>query len=245
MRARPCANGCSTVTVSFTQTPVTLEATPDDIDHVFEDWTGACDTTLTDTCSVALTQPLTTVGVEFRTLDCTPNSEVCDDSTDHYTRCSASGTVALEMDSYFDAKQGSWGRMQKSPLGANVEFELRRHAHGDRDALRRALLTLERQRALIDPVWGGVYQYSSGSTWDEPHYEKLMAYQAARARAYLQDGLTLLAFLDGRSKACVSTFAGLYSATLDRIEAVGFDVFDGAPRLSPLTKLRIVGSALL
>jgi phytoene synthase len=45
--------------------------------------------------------------------------------------------------------------------------------------------------------------------------------------------------------ACVATFAGLYRATLDRIEASGFDVFDGPVRLSRLTKLRIVGAGFL
>ena len=47
------------------------------------------------------------------------------------------------------------------------------------------------------------------------------------------------------ARACVATFAGLYRATLDRIEARGFDVFDGSVRLSSLTKLRIVGAGLL
>lgn len=77
-----------------------------------------------------------------------------------------------------------------------------------------------------------------------PGWRALMAFQAARARAYLADGLVLVRGLDGRSGLCVSTFAGLYSATLDRIESAGFDVFGGPPRLSPLTKLRIVGSGL-
>jgi phytoene/squalene synthetase len=72
-----------------------------------------------------------------------------------------------------------------------------------------------------------------------------MAYQSARARTYLEEGLTLLAYLDHRSAACVGTFAGLYHATLERIEASGFDVFDGPPRLSTLTKLRIVLANLL
>ena len=72
-----------------------------------------------------------------------------------------------------------------------------------------------------------------------------MAFQASRARAYLDDGLQLLDSLDSRSAACVATFAGLYRATLDRIEARGFDVFEGSLRLSPLTKLRIVGAGLL
>ena len=75
-------------------------------------------------------------------------------------------------------------------------------------------------------------------------WHPFMSFQAERARAYLQDGLGLLHSLDGRSALCVSTFAGLYRATLDRIEARGFDVFDGPPHLSTLTKLRIVGAGL-
>jgi phytoene synthase len=78
-----------------------------------------------------------------------------------------------------------------------------------------------------------------------PEWRALMAFQASRARAHLEEGLGLLETLDSRSAACVSTFAGLYRATLDRIESRGFDVFDGSLRLSPLTKLRIVGAGLL
>jgi 15-cis-phytoene synthase len=78
-----------------------------------------------------------------------------------------------------------------------------------------------------------------------PEWQALLAFQASRARAYLQEGLELLDSLDSRSAACVATFAGLYRATLDRIEARGFDVFDGSVRLSPLTKLRTVGAAFL
>ena len=77
------------------------------------------------------------------------------------------------------------------------------------------------------------------SEWSE-----LMGFQAERARAYLAEGLTLLDDLDRRSAACVGTFAGLYRSTLNRIEAGGFDVFDGAPTLSPVAKLRVVGAAL-
>jgi phytoene synthase len=71
-----------------------------------------------------------------------------------------------------------------------------------------------------------------------------MTFQAERARAYLRDGLKLLRTLDTRSALCVSTFAGIYRATLDRIEANGFDVFEGPPHLSAFTKLRIVGEGL-
>ncbi len=75
-------------------------------------------------------------------------------------------------------------------------------------------------------------------------WRALMTFQAERARVYLQDGLGLLRTLDGRSALCVSTFAGLYRATLERIEERGFEVFDGPPRLSALAKLRIVGEGL-
>jgi 15-cis-phytoene synthase len=78
-----------------------------------------------------------------------------------------------------------------------------------------------------------------------PEWQALMAFQAARARAYLEEGLTLLDSLDVRCRACVATFAGLYRATLARIEERGFDVFDGSLRLSRLTKLRIAGAGLL
>jgi phytoene synthase len=72
-------------------------------------------------------------------------------------------------------------------------------------------------------------------------WRALMTFQSERARAYLQDGLGLLHSLDSRSALCVRTFAGLYRATLERIEAGGYDVFAGPTHLSALTKLRIVG----
>ena len=78
-----------------------------------------------------------------------------------------------------------------------------------------------------------------------PEWRALMAFQASRARAHLEEGLGLLETLDSRSTACVSTFAGLYRATLDRIESRDFDVFEGSVRLSSLTKLRIMGAGLL
>ena len=77
-----------------------------------------------------------------------------------------------------------------------------------------------------------------------PEWRELMSFQAERARAHLGEGLTLLDHLDRRSAACVATFAGLYRSTLDRIEQDGFDVFGGAPTLSPVAKLRVVGAAL-
>src|SRR3954453_1171650 len=41
-------------------------------------------------------------------------------------------------------------------------------------------------RKLLDPVWGGVYQYSTGGVWSEPHYEKIMQMQAGNLRVAAQ-----------------------------------------------------------
>jgi len=78
-----------------------------------------------------------------------------------------------------------------------------------------------------------------------PEFRDLMAFEAERARTYLAEGLRLLETLDRRSALCVRTFASLYRETLDRIEESGFDVFGAPPRLSTLSKLRIVGQGLL
>jgi phytoene synthase len=76
-------------------------------------------------------------------------------------------------------------------------------------------------------------------------FRELMAFQAARARTYLAEGLSLLDSLDRRSALCVGTFAGLYRETLDRIEASGFDVFGEKTRLSAPRKLAVVARGLL
>jgi 15-cis-phytoene synthase len=78
-----------------------------------------------------------------------------------------------------------------------------------------------------------------------PQFRELMAFQSARARTHLAEGLRLLDSLDRRSALCVGTFAGLYRETLDRIEAGGFDVFGEKTRLSTPRKLSVVARGLL
>jgi 15-cis-phytoene synthase len=77
-----------------------------------------------------------------------------------------------------------------------------------------------------------------------PAWRAFMAFQAARARSELAAGLELLDSLDRRSALCVRTFAGLYRATLDRIEANGYDVFGPKTRLSAPAKLAVVARGL-
>ena len=78
-----------------------------------------------------------------------------------------------------------------------------------------------------------------------PEWRELMAFQAQRARAHLDEGQRLLDSLDRRSALCVSTFAGLYRGQLDRMEANGFDVFSASCRLSTPAKLAVVAKGLV
>ena len=77
-----------------------------------------------------------------------------------------------------------------------------------------------------------------------PEWRELMAFQTARARAHLGEGLRLLDSLDRRSALCVSTFAGLYRGQLDRMESNGFDVFNASCRLSIPAKLAVVARGM-
>jgi 15-cis-phytoene synthase len=85
----------------------------------------------------------------------------------------------------------------------------------------------------------GVHELAVGPEWRE-----LVAFQAARARAHLDEGLRLLDSLDRRSALCVATFAGLYRGQLDRMESNGFDVFTASCRLSAPAKLAVVARGM-
>lgn len=90
----------------------------------------------------------------------------------------------VELDDYWDEEQGGWGKMQKAPLGVNNAWLLWRAAQGDAEAKKKASFVLDKQSKLIDPVWGGIYQYSAASDWDHAHFEKLMTFQAPALENY-------------------------------------------------------------
>jgi len=83
----------------------------------------------------------------------------------------------------YDDREGGWGFSHKYLDADTIEYAVRRAARGDARAALQARDTLRLARKLLDPVWGGVYQYSAGGTWDEPHFEKIMSFQADTLRA--------------------------------------------------------------
>lgn len=66
----------------------------------------------------------------------------------------------------------------------SVEYSLMAAADGKKNEEKMAKLTLDKAMALIDPIWGGVYQYSTLSKWNTPHCRKTMATQAGHLRLY-------------------------------------------------------------
>jgi uncharacterized protein len=86
----------------------------------------------------------------------------------------------------YDAKQGSWGGDQKYLEVDSVELAVDRAAHGDAHAEIMAKQTLDAELQLLDPVWGGVYQYSTDGVWSKPHFEKIMSAQAENLRIYAE-----------------------------------------------------------
>lgn len=66
----------------------------------------------------------------------------------------------------------------------SVEYSLRRAQAGDAAEARRARRTLDAALALLDPVWGGIYQYSHGGVWENPHFEKILSFQRDNLRLY-------------------------------------------------------------
>ncbi len=92
----------------------------------------------------------------------------------------------LLLDERWDEDQGSWGHEQKVPLFYDNAWSLARGRAGGEVAKKRALFSLEKQLAIIDPVWGGIYQYSTDGDWNHPHFEKLMYFNAGALENYAE-----------------------------------------------------------
>lgn len=92
----------------------------------------------------------------------------------------------------YDSEYGGWGIGGHKFLDWNsAEYSLQLAKSGDKDALERVRKTLSAHQKLLDPVFGGVYQYSTNGDWDHPHFEKIMETQAECMRLYALAGMVL------------------------------------------------------
>ena len=89
-------------------------------------------------------------------------------------------------DESYEEKIGGWGEAQKYIDADSMDYAISRAEAGDAAAIKRARQTLDAALALIDPVWGGVFQYSEAGSWSKPHFEKIMSFQAQYLRQYSQ-----------------------------------------------------------
>jgi len=65
----------------------------------------------------------------------------------------------------------------------------------------------------------------------------LVAFESARARAFLREGETLLARLPRRSRGCPALLSAIYSRILNKIEANNYDVLTSRTSLSTCEKV--------
>jgi uncharacterized protein YyaL (SSP411 family) len=98
-------------------------------------------------------------------------------------------TEALVLRSY-DTQHGGFGDTHRLIHADTLEWALERsrplQRNADTNTWREvAGKTLLDARRLIDPVWGGLFQYSDKLDWSSPHYEKLLNIQRDGLRAYV------------------------------------------------------------
>lgn len=86
----------------------------------------------------------------------------------------------------FDEDNAGWGAGQKYIDTESLDYAVALAEAGDAAAETQARRTLDAALALIDPVWGGVYQYSDKDDWSSPHFEKIMSFQTQYLRQYAQ-----------------------------------------------------------
>src|SRR3954447_4977855 len=89
-------------------------------------------------------------------------------------------------DESYEDKIGGWGEVQKYIDADSMDLAITRAESGDAMAAKRARQTLDAALALIDPVWGGVFQYSETGSWQKAHFEKIMSFQGQYLRQYSQ-----------------------------------------------------------
>jgi uncharacterized protein YyaL (SSP411 family) len=90
--------------------------------------------------------------------------------------------VATYFESY-DTQYAGWGTVQKFIDADSLEYALVQAKNEPKQAAM-ARNTLNAALALIDPIWGGVYQYSDQRDWKSPHFEKIMSFQTQYMRLY-------------------------------------------------------------
>ena len=105
-------------------------------------------------------------------------------STDPFLTADSRQKLRKVLIDTYDPKNKGWGTIQKFLNWDVIEYCMVQAKQGDTRLEQMARETLMAQLHLIDPVWGGVCQYSTDGDWDHPHFEKIMQMQAENLRTY-------------------------------------------------------------
>ena len=107
---------------------------------------------------------------------------------------------------------------------------------------------LERGRIYLpaeDLARFGVTEADLRSGQRSEKFERLMCFEAARARDYYRESQPLLELIHPRSRRSLWALVAIYSSLLERIEATHFDVLSRRVRLSAFEKSWIVARAMM
>jgi uncharacterized protein YyaL (SSP411 family) len=128
----------------------------------------------------------------------------------------------------YDQKLGGWSTSHRFLDWNNTEYLIARGIDGNTQAAAMAKQLLAGEMKLIDPVWGGVDQYSIDD-WDHPHFEKLIQMQAENMRIF---ALAYAAYHDPVYLAAAKKIHGYVAAFLTSPDGTVYtsqdaDIVDG------------------
>lgn len=95
--------------------------------------------------------------------------------------------LELNFKNSLDYKVGGFDQAQKYVDFDTYEYAL--FASKDQEDKSWLLKSVEGAKQLADPVWGGIYQYSTHYDWKNLHYEKLLSIQARYIRIFVYNFL--------------------------------------------------------
>jgi uncharacterized protein YyaL (SSP411 family) len=156
--------------------------------------------------------------------DPSPGPSVEKEATFHPATNSAINSALLariqsQYENQYDKPAAGWGFGHKYLDSDSVEYAMRLAALGNAEYAKRAADTLHNAAALLDPVWGGMYQYSVAGHWSEPHFEKLITIQSAALRQYS------LAYAQTQNREDLSAAQSVYRYVIGFLTAPSEGVF--------------------
>ncbi|MBV8853403.1 MAG: thioredoxin domain-containing protein [Sinobacteraceae bacterium] len=93
-------------------------------------------------------------------------------------------SLVESFDTAYDEAHAGWGSAHKYLDAAALNFAYAQLDAGDQTAIHKIRRTLDANHQLIDPVWGGVYEYAALPDWQHPSYSKLLRTQADNLLQY-------------------------------------------------------------